>query len=449
MKNYLKRTVAAAAAAVMTLGLVGCGENTSSTSNGTSYGNIGGDSAASNASGAASNTDSAASTADSTAADSGAASDTNGGTNSTPAGNGGTLVIGGIGPITGGAAIYGENVKKGAQLAIDEINAAGGVNGMTLELNFQDDEHDPEKSVTAYNAPKDKGMKLLIGTVTSGPCEAVSKEATKDNMFLFTPSGSSVNAITSGDNCFRMCFNDPQQGKLEADFIAEKLDGKKKVGAIYDSSDSYSTGILDGFKEEAAAKGLEVVAEEAFTSDSNKDFSVQIQKMIDNGAEVLFLPIYYTETALILQQAEGKLDVPVVGGDGLDGLINALGDKVSLADGVYALTPYSATAKNEKAVKFTEAFQAKYPDADAPIQFAADAYDCVYALKAALEKAEINDANIDASELCDKLKTAMVDMDEYDGVTGKSKWTADGEVTKDPKVMQIKVTDGKGAFTDI
>ena len=237
MKTLFKRTAAAAAAAVMTLGLAGCGNNTSSNTS-------------------TSGTNSTA--ADSSAATSSATSNAAiGGEDSTPAGNGGTLVIGSIGPITGPAAIYGINVQNGAQLAVDEINAAGGVNGMTLELNFQDDEHDPEKSVNTYNTLKDKGMKLLVGTVTSGPCEAVSKEAAKDNMFLITPSGSSVNAITAGDNCFRMCFNDPQQGKIEADFIAEKLEGKKKVGVIYDSSDSYSTGILEGFKEEAAAKGLD------------------------------------------------------------------------------------------------------------------------------------------------------------------------------------------------
>lgn len=405
MKNLFKRTVAAAAAAVMTMSFAGCSNNGSSNAGGTS----------------------------------------NGGTSA----GGSKLVIGGIGPITGPAAVYGTNVQKATQLAVDEINAAGGINGMTLELNFQDDEHDPEKSVTAYNSLKDKGMKLLIGTVTSGPCEAVSKEAKKDNMFLITPSGSSVNCITAGDNCFRMCFNDPQQGKLEADFIAEKLAGKTKVGAIYDSTDSYSTGILAGFKEEAAAKGLEVVVEEGFTSDSNKDFSSQIQKMLDNNIDVLFLPIYYTEAALILQQAENKLDgVPVVGGDGLDGLIDALGDKVALADGVYALTPYSATATDDKGVKFTSAYKAKYPDAEDPIQFAADAYDCVYAVKAAIEKAGVTDASISASELCDKLKKAMTEI-EYDGVTGNSKWTADGEVTKNPRIMQIKVTDGKGSLVDL
>lgn len=416
MKNLFKRTFAAAAAAVMTIGFAGCsdsGTSIPSTNSGTG----------------SSNTNS---------------SDSIGNVTS----DNGTLVIGGIGPITGGAAVYGVNVKNGAQLAVDEINEAGGVNGMKLELKFQDDEHDPEKSVTAYNALKDQGMKLLIGTVTSAPCEAVSKSAKNDNMFLITPSGSSVNCITAGDNCFRMCFNDPQQGKLEADFIAEKLTGKTKVGIIYDSSDSYSTGIVEGFEAEAKEKGLEIVAKEAFTSDSNKDFSVQIQSIADSGAEVLFLPFYYTEAALVLQQAEGKLDIPVLGGDGLDGIIDALQDKVELADGVYALTPYSATATDEKAVKFTEAYKKKYPDEAAPIQFAADGYDCVYAIKLALEKANVTDPSISSSELCDILKSAMLEI-EYDGVTGSSKWSNDGEVTKDPKVMQIKVTDGAAAFTEV
>lgn len=430
MTKITKRTASATLAAVMALCLAGCNGNTSSTADNTSTGNT---------------------TSESAPADSTPAESTNTETNAnegTTTGNGGTLVIGGIGPITGGAAIYGTNVQNGAQLAVDEINAAGGVNGMTLELQFQDDEHDAEKSVNAYNDLKDKGMKLLVGTVTSTPCEAVSKKAAEDNMFLITPSGSSVNCITAGDNCFRMCFNDPQQGVIEADFIAEKLPESKKVGIIYDSSDSYSTGIAEGFKGEAANKGLEIVAEEAFTSDSATDFSVQIQKMVDSGAEVLFLPIYYGPAALILQQAEGKLDIPVVGGDGLDGVIAAMGDKVDLADGVYALTPYSATATDEKSVKYTEAYRAKYPGVDDPIQFSADAYDCVYAIKAALEQAGVNDASIDSSELCDKMKAAMTAI-EYDGITGKSKWTADGEVTKDPKIMQIKVTDGVGAMVEV
>ena len=313
-------------------------------------------------------------------------------------GENGKLVIGGIGPITGAAAVYGNAVKNGAQLAVNEINAAGGVNGMTLELNFQDDEHDPEKSVNAYNTLKDAGMKLLVGTVTSAPCVAVSAEAAKDNMFLLTPSGSAIDAITAGDNCFRVCFTDPGQGKIAADYIADNSLATK-VGIIYDSSDVYSTGILDGFKAEAKEKGLEISAEEAFTADAKTDFSVQIQKVMDSGADLLFLPIYYQEASLILQQAKSAgMDMTVFGGDGLDGLIDQLGDKVDIADGVLVMTPFAASSPDEKSAKFTAAYE-ELTGGEVPIQFAADAYDAVYAIKLALEKAGVSDPTMSASDI--------------------------------------------------
>lgn len=408
MKNSFKRLAAASLAAVMTLSLAGCGGNTTSDTN---SGTPGG----------------------SNPADSGSNTGT----------TGGTLVIGGIGPITGPAAQYGINVMDGIQLAVDEINAAGGVNGMKLELNFQDDENDPEKSVNAYNTLKDKGMKMLVGTVTSKPCEAVSAEAAKDNMFLFTPSGSSIECITAGDNCFRMCFTDPKQGQIAAEYISKNMQAKK-IGIIYDSSDPYSSGIVDGFEAAAANNGLEVVEKQPFTSDNKTDFNVQIQKIADSGAELLFLPFYYTEAALVIQQAQDKLDIPIFGGDGLDGLIGLLGDNVGVADGVYVMSPYASTAPDEKSKKFTEAFQAKFQGVEVN-QFAADGYDCVYAIKMAIEKAGITDANISASELCDKLKAAMTQI-ELDGVTGKTKWTADGESEKAPKVLQIVVENGKGSY---
>ena len=358
-------------------------------------------------------------------------------------GGSGKLVIGGIGPITGGAAQYGIAVKNGVQLAVDEINAAGGVNGMMLELNFQDDENDPEKSVNAYNKLKDNGMKLLVGTVTSKPCEAVSVDAAKDNIFLITPSGSSVECITAGDNCFRMCFTDPMQGQIAAEYIGANMSAKK-IGIIYDSSDPYSSGIVDGFKKAASNNGLTIVEEQAFTDKTNKDFNVQIQKIAESGAELLFLPFYYSEVALVLQQAEGKLNIPVFGGDGLDGLIGALGDKITVADGVYVMSPYASTSPDEKSVKFTTAYQAKFPN-DEVNQFAADGYDCVYAIKAAIEKAGINDASMSAADICAKIKAAMLEI-ELDGVTGKTKWTSDGESAKAPKVMKIVVKDGKGSY---
>ncbi|MBQ7661361.1 MAG: ABC transporter substrate-binding protein [Clostridia bacterium] len=347
-----------------------------------------------------------------------------------------TLLLGGIGPLTGPAASYGQAVKDGAQLAVDEINAAGGVNGMKLELNFQDDEHDAEKSVNAYNALMDAGMKLLIGTVTSNPCVAVAAEAAEDNVFLLTPSGSAVECIKN-DNAFRICFSDPNQGIGAADYIAENAVAEK-IAVIYNSSDVYSQGIYEKFNAEAAEKNLTIVAAEAFTKDSATDFSVQLQKIKDSGADLLFLPIYYQEAALILEQASKLgLDVKYFGCDGLDGIIDQLGaDKAALAEGVMLLTPFAADADDEKTQKFTAAYKAAYNDA-IPTQFAADGYDAIYTVKAAIEKAGITDANISASDLCDALVKAMVEI-TVDGVTGEMTWDASGEPEKTPKAMVIK-----------
>lgn len=352
----------------------------------------------------------------------------------------GTLVIGGIGPVTGGAAVYGNAVKNGIQLAVDEINAAGGVNGIKLELNFQDDEHNEEKAVNAYNTLKDKDMKLLIGTVTSNPCVAVAAETVKDNMFQLTPSGSAVDCVAN-DNAFRVCFNDPNQGTASAQYIAQN-GLASKVAVIYDSSDVYSTGIYEKFAAEAANQNIDVVAAEAFTADSKTDFSVQIQKVQESGAELLFLPIYYQEAALILQQAnKAGLAVKYFGCDGLDGLIDQLGDDVAIAEGVMLLTPFAADAQDEKTVAFTTAYKNAYNN-EVPIQFAADGYDAVYAVKAAMEKAGITDASISASDLCDALKVAMTEI-TVEGVTGTITWAADGEPTKDPKAMKIVVTENE------
>ena len=272
-----------------------------------------------------------------------------------------TLVIGGIGPLTGGAATYGQSVKNGAELAVNEINAAGGVNGMQLKILFEDDEHNAEKSVNAYNTLKDKNIKLLMGTVTSTPCVAVADKTAADNMFQLTPSGSSVDCLTN-DNAFRICFSDPNQGLASAEYIA-KNNLATKVAVIYNSSDVYSQGIYEKFTAEAKKDNLEIVAAEAFTKDSATDFTVQIQKIKEAGADLVFLPIYYQEAALILTQADkAGLDVKFFGCDGLDGIIEQLGADKALADGVMLLTPFAADATDEKTVKFTTAYKAAYKD---------------------------------------------------------------------------------------
>ncbi len=260
------------------------------------------------------------------------------------AAEGGTIKIGGIGPITGEAAIYGQAVMNGAQLAVDEINAAGGINGMTIEYRFEDDESDSEKAVNAYNTLKDWDMQVLMGTVTSTPCIAVAAKSFEDNIFQLTPSGSSVPCIEH-PNAFRVCFSDPNQGAASAEYIGTH-ELATKVAVIYDSSSVYSSGIYEKFAAGAAEQGIEIVSAEAFTADSNKDFSVQLQKAKDNGAELVFLPIYYTEASLILAQANNMGYEPMFFGcDGLDGLLTVPNFDLALAEDVMLLTPFALTPR--------------------------------------------------------------------------------------------------------
>ena len=347
-----------------------------------------------------------------------------------------TFKIGGIGPITGGAAVYGQAVMNASQMAADEINAAGGINGYQIEFNFQDDEHDAEKSVNAYNTLKDWGMQMLLGTVTSTPCTAVEGEAANDNMFLLTPSGSAVESI-SGDNAFRVCFSDPNQGTAAAQYIGEhKL--ATKVAIIYDSSDVYSSGITQNFTAEAANQGIEIVSSEAFTADNNKDFSVQLQKAKDAGADLLFLPIYYQEDSIILKQADTMGYKPkFFGVDGMDGILTVENFDTKLAEDVMLLTPFAADAKDKTVQNFVKTYKEKYKDT--PNQFAADSYDAVYALKAAIEESKAT-TDMSASDMCDALKGAMTKI-KMQGLTGGEDgltWNESGEVTKSPKAVIIK-----------
>lgn len=352
------------------------------------------------------------------------------------AASGEVFKIGGIGPVTGAAAVYGLAVKNGAQIAVDEINADGGINGYQIDFQFQDDEHDAEKSVNAYNTLKDWGMQMLMGTVTSAPCVAVADKTMADNMFQITPSGSSVECAQN-PNVFRVCFSDPDQGAASATYIAEnKL--ADKIAVIYDSSDVYSSGIYERFASEAANHGLDIVAAEAFTADSNKDFSTQLQKAKDAGADLVFLPIYYTEASLILNQANTMGYAPkFFGCDGMDGILQVDNFDTKLAEGLMLLTPFAADADDELTQKFVTAYKEKY--GETPIQFAADAYDAIYAIKAAAEEAGIT-PETSVSDTCDKMKEAMLKI-TVNGLTGENMtWTEDGEPHKAPKA--VKVVDG-------
>ena len=346
--------------------------------------------------------------------------------------------IGGIGPTTGATAIYGTAVKNGAQIAVDEINAAGGINGKQIEYRFEDDQNDAEKSVNAYNTLKDWGMQMLVGTTTTAPCIAVAGKTASDNMFQITPSASATDVLSSGNgNIFQVCFTDPNQGIASAQYIAEnKL--AKKVGIIYDSSDVYSSGIEEKFEAEAKDKGLQIVSKAAFTADSKTDFGTQLQKAKDAGADLLFLPIYYQEASIILKQADTMGYKPkFFGVDGMDGILTVENFDTKLAEGVMLLTPFAADAKDKAVQNFVKTYKEKYKDT--PNQFAADSYDAVYALKAAIEESKAT-TDMSASDMCDALKGAMTKI-KMQGLTGGKDgltWNESGEVTKSPKAVIIK-----------
>lgn len=346
--------------------------------------------------------------------------------------------IGGIGPTTGATAIYGTAVKNGAQIAVDEINAAGGINGKQIEYRFEDDQNDAEKAVNAYNTLKDWGMQMLVGTTTTAPCIAVAGKTASDNVFQITPSASSPDVLSSGNgNVFQVCFTDPNQGVASAQYIAEnKL--ATKIGIIYDSSDVYSSGIEEKFEAEAKTQGLNIVSKAAFTADSKTDFGTQLQKAKDAGADLLFLPIYYQEASIILKQADTMGYKPkFFGVDGMDGILTVENFDTKLAEDVMLLTPFAADAKDKIVQNFVKTYKEKYEDT--PNQFAADSYDAVYALKAAIEESKAT-TDMSASDMCDALKGAMTKI-KMQGLTGGKDgltWNESGEVTKSPKAVIIK-----------
>lgn len=347
--------------------------------------------------------------------------------------SGAAFKLGGTGPLTGGAAIYGNAAKNGAQIAVDEINAEGGA--VQFELKYEDDEHDAEKAVNAYNALKDWGMQISLGSVTTKPGEATSAENYADRIFALTPSASGPSVIEGKDNIYQMCFTDPNQGTASAQYIAEqKL--ATKVAVIYKNDDPYSQGIYDKFKTEAADKGLDIVSATTFTDASANDFSVQLGEAKAAGADLLFLPMYYQPASLILKQAKDMDYTPkFFGVDGMDGILTLEGFDTSLAEGVMLLTPFNADATDDKTVSFVTKYKEQF--GETPNQFAADAYDCVYAYKAALESAGCT-ADMSNADICDKLIAAFPTL-TFDGLTGEGMtWDSTGAVSKSPKGMVIQ-----------
>lgn len=343
-----------------------------------------------------------------------------------------TLLIGGIGPLTGDYANYGTSNRNGAQLAVDEINAAGGVNSMKLELDFQDSAGDPDSAVNAYGKLVDSGMKVSLGGTFSGETASIVAAAAQDDIMILTPTASADKCIEGNDKAFRVCFTDSSQGTASADFMVDN-NLPSKVAVFYQSDIDYSVGLYNAFKAECEQKGIEILSVQTFTADTNTDFTTQINEIKASGAELIFLPIYAAEASTFLTQASGKFssDMIYFGCDGLDGILGKVSD-TAYVENVMMLTPFAADAEDENVQAFVKAYEEKY--GATPDQFAADGYDAIYVIKAALESAGIKDAS--DKDLTSKLVAAMTEI-TVDGVTGTMTWTADGETTKPARAMII------------
>ena len=344
-----------------------------------------------------------------------------------------TFKLGSSGPLTGDSAIYGMAVVQGAELAVNEINASD--SKIKFEFQKQDDEADGEKAVNAYNTLKDWGMQISLGSVTSKPGESTSVENNADRIFALTPSASSAANIEGKDNVFQMCFMDPNQGSASAQYISEKKLGTK-IAVIWKNDDVYSKGIHENFLEKAEELGLEIVSDTTFADGNDTDFSVQLADAQNKGADLVFLPMYYQPASLILAQAKNMNYAPAwFGVDGMDGILTMEGFDASLAEGVMLLTPFNADAEDEKTQAFVKTYQEKF--GEVPNQFAADAYDCVYAYYQALTNAKAT-PDMDAETLCDLMKKEFTSM-TFDGLTGvQVTWDETGAVSKDPRGMVIQ-----------
>ncbi len=339
------------------------------------------------------------------------------------------IFIGASGPLTGAAATYGISVRNGAQIAVDEINAAGGINGMQIYFEMADDEHDTQRANTVVNTLIDDGMQVFMGAVTTAPSLEVGELTHDANIFQITPSASAA-ACAQYDNQFRICFTDPLQGTLSAQFVEEYF-SSAKVGILYDSSDAYSTGIYEAFVAEYSGSATV----QSFTSETNIDFSAQISAFQSAGCDVVFCPFYAEQAVAVFDQSASKSYAPTfIGCDGLDGIIPAA-SSTEIVEGVIYLTPFLASATDSATSAFVSAYEAAY--SATPDQFAADGYDAIYTIAAAIEKAGVTDASIDASELCDLMKVSMTQI-TVEGLTGTTTWSADGEPTKAAMFVQVQ-----------
>ena len=346
---------------------------------------------------------------------------------------GGTIVIGATGPLTGDASSYGISVNQGAQMAVDEINAAGGLNGIMLELKMKDDKAAATDAASAYDQLYDDGMQVSMGSVTSGACDAFAQRAVADGLFVLTPSASQQSIIEQGDTIFRLCFSDPEQGALAARDLAEKY---QKIGVIYDTSDTYSTGLYEGFVAQMEELGkADAYITRTFDQDNKKDFSAQVEALKD--CDVIFCPFYYTEASLVCKACtnKGLTDMPIYGCDGLDGLAALLDDTIK--NPITYITPLDVTSTDAKVAKFVEDYSAKY--GATPDQFAADGYDVIYVIFEALKAAGVDNADLSAKDMSAAVTQVLAGGSfSYTGITGQMQWTPEGACDKILNVVQLQ-----------
>ncbi|MCF0143306.1 MAG: ABC transporter substrate-binding protein [Parasporobacterium sp.] len=358
--------------------------------------------------------------------------------NDTPATQGGeaapatgdkVIKIGATGPLTGEASSYGISVQQGAQLALEEINSAGGVDGYTFDFNILDDKAAAVEAGTNYDALVDWGMNISIGAVTTGAGEAFGKKAAEDGLFFITPSGSGDSVIATGDTAFRLCFGDPDNGILSAEKLAAEYEN---IGVIYDVSDAYSAGIYEAFEGKMKELGKEFTVRD-FNADNKKDFSAQVEALKD--CDVIFLPFYYTEASLVARELMNKElnDIDLFGCDGLDGLKPLLDEGVQ--NSIKYLSPFDVNGQDTLTADFVANYTAKY--GAAPDQFAADGYDAIYIIAEIFKQAGVPE-NL-SIENVGKLATETLTSSafSYKGVTGDMQWEASGACNKAPIIVTL------------
>ncbi len=414
-----KKVLATLLAASMTAALAGCGSSDATTASTTD-----------------SSSDTTAESTDTTDTTTEASSDS-------AAASGDTITLGVIGPMTGSLAVYGTHVSNGAELAVEQINEAGGISvggkTYTLTTESKDDQGDSTECLNSMNALISDGIQLVIGSATSGCTSAITSVANSEGVCLITPSGTADSLTTAMDYVFRTCFKDSFQGKLAAQYA--KDNGYTKVGIVYCSADTYSAGLRDAFTAACGDLGLEIVAEESVASMTEVDYSNQFNKMVSAGAELVFTPFYYDVMGpyLVPQARQAGFDGILLGADGVDNTETTIPDGVDLSvyNNVMFVNHYSTElATSDVSSNFVETYEAKY--GETPNNFDALGYDAVLVYKDAIEAAGGFTAAEVQAALADTSKT-------YECASGTFSFDETGTPIKSGVLMGYSYDEASGS----